>query len=275
MTSILRNVTFLNSGYCRQLAYFAGRKSLRSEKFYAVFVYLEHPTEGPCVIDTGYSEAFWSASRFPPQRLHRWATPTILPKQGSAAGVLMSQGIDPASIGRVFVSHFHADHIGGLQSFEDTRFVYRKEPLDRLKRMSSVMQVHHGFLSRLLPDNFETLGESVASDVFRGDASDLDGLLTYDYFGDQSLLLVDLPGHALGHTGYLMQTAEGPLFYIVDSCWDIDVMHSRKKLPWLSRFIQHDIKAYESTQHKLLSLDAAPTMLACHCPRTQQHVATS
>lgn len=272
MTTLLTSTTFFNAGWCRQLAYFAGRGSLRTEKFYAVFVYFEHPSEGPCLIDTGYSEAFWAASRQFPERLYRWATPVTIPSSNAPADSLAEAAIDPTSIRRIFVSHFHADHIGGLRCFDNAEFVYRTGALSELMRKPRRVQVHHGFLPGLLPTDFEQRGVGISDNQFSVGAKGFSGLPALDYFGDGSLLLVDLPGHALGHTGYLLNSITGPMLYVVDACWDKEVMLSGKRLPWLSRALQQDFHAYQTTQQKLVAIAPEVRMVACHCPQTQTHV---
>src|SRR5437763_6254241 len=121
----LQRVRFLNSGYCGQWSYLAGRRTFGWTRFYAVFVYLEHPEHGPALIDTGYSPHFIRATRTFPVRLYRWVTPVRLDPLRDAWAILSAQGLAPEKIRQVFVSHFHGDHIAGLRHFPQTRFVYR------------------------------------------------------------------------------------------------------------------------------------------------------
>ena len=92
--------------------------------------------------------------------------------------------------------------------------------------------------------------------------------------GDGSLRLVDLPGHADGHFGFVLQSADTRLFYIVDACWHVKVLLDKSPLPWISRRFQHDAAAYFATQDKLRQLTERTgiELIACHCPRTLQHV---
>jgi glyoxylase-like metal-dependent hydrolase (beta-lactamase superfamily II) len=95
-----------------------------------------------------------------------------------------------------------------------------------------------------------------------------------DYWGDGSLLLVDLPGHADGHFGFVLNGTDRPEFYIVDACWHVQVMKDQLPLPWISRRFQHDPAAYFETQRKLnrLAVRTEIELLACHCPRTLDRV---
>ncbi len=60
MSQSLVSVRFLHSGWCSQFAKLAGGASWSWTRFYAVFVYFEHPVHGACLIDTGYSEEFFA-----------------------------------------------------------------------------------------------------------------------------------------------------------------------------------------------------------------------
>src|SRR6516225_4634826 len=94
-------IRFLNSGYCTQLGYFAGRPTWGPTPFYAVFVYLEHPRHGISVIDTGYSPFFQWATRPFPQRLYRWATPVRLDPRRDAWAILDAGGFQPELVTRL------------------------------------------------------------------------------------------------------------------------------------------------------------------------------
>lgn len=268
MTETLREGAWHNGGWCRQLGWFAGRRSVRLDRFYAVFVSFRHPTAGLCLIDTGYGPAVWQASRNLPARAHRWATPLVLPPGDSPRAVLSAAGIDPARVDRVFVSHFHVDHIGGLREFDGVPIVCRGDALDKLRHLPEGQQVRSGFLAGLLPDDFDTRSESVDKHLLAA-GDNLAGLATHDYFGDGSLLLVDLPGHALGHTGYVLSTERGRVFYTVDACWDVGVLRSGRRLPAISAWLQHDFASYCHTQASMLAVSESLPIVACHCASTQ------
>jgi len=270
MSSTLQSIRFLHSGWCSQFARLAGAPSWKWTRFYAFFVHFEHPVHGACLIDTGYSDHFFRATRWPPQRFYRWVTPVVLDECGDASHRLKLVGLDPAGIKRIFVSHFHADHVAGLKCFPGVEFVYRQGPLDRLQQQPVHTQVRHGFLKELMPDDFSLRGRPIGEQQFVPGAGDWQEFLVCDYWNDGSLLLVDLPGHADGHLGFVLQSVEKRVFYIVDACWHVDVMLNQRRLPWLSRRFQHDQNAYFDTQRKLRRLveQTGIELLACHCPRT-------
>lgn len=269
-----RRVLFLNSGYCTQSAYLAGRSSRGRTRFPAVFVYLEHPDHEPALIDTGYGPAFLEATRPFPQRLYRWMTPLHLDPQQHAAAILEARGLRPESIGNIFVSHLHGDHVAGLRYFPTARFVYRPAALSALMCRSVWSQLRQAFLAGLLPKDFTTRSDGLHEATFLPGEGLLQEFRVHDYWGDGDLLLVDLPGHAVGHTGFLIRTETQRFLYIVDACWDLDALLQARPLPWLSQKVQVDYPAYVQTQEKLRRVAQREEclLLACHCLRTQAYV---
>ena len=175
---------------------------------------------------------------------------------------------------RVFISHWHSDHVAGLKCFTNCEFVYRDACYQELIAHTSVSQVQHGFLRDLIPADLEERSRIVPEDQFQPGTGDLEGFNVLDYWGDGSLELVDLPGHMHQHTGFLLRTATQRFFYVADAYWHHDVMLSGGKLPWLTRRILHARAAYQETQDKLRRLvkDTDWQLVACHCPKALEYV---
>lgn len=250
-----------------------GAKSWKPRKFHAVFLTFQHPSFGECVIDTGYGPRIRSVSR----TLAGWLLSTLLPIPPRQPFdhphyLQKAHSINAAAVKLVFISHFHADHIGGLSLFPNAQFVYRQESFEALKRCGFIRRLQHSFIPELLPHDI--LERSIPLGPFM-ESRETPEFPVVDHFNDGSLLAIDLPGHALGHMGFILRTEAGEsMLYAVDAFWDADAWENEWKLPWLSRQVAHDMKAYNESQRRLLVFRERTGIqpIACHCPRTQQYV---
>lgn len=268
----LTKVTFHNAGHCWQLGYFAGAASWGVRRFYAVVVRFEHPVHGVCLIDTGYSPQYFVATQSFPERLFRWLLPVASMRDESPRQRWRKRGIDRDEIDHLFVSHFHGDHIGAVFDFPDTRTHCREELLRELLSLSRWKQINAGFFAGLLPDDFAARCENIGEASFTTSPEIDLPFASCDFWGDGSLLLVDLPGHSHGHTGYVLRADNRTIFYVVDACWDVSAMLSGRHPPLPGRMIQHHAAAYIETQKKLQAFAETSNweIVACHCPLTQQ-----
>ena len=265
------DVRFFNGGYCRQLLAMADRRTWRIGEFQAVFLAVAHPRHGWVLIDTGYGTSFAAATRAWPRCLYRWVTP--VDATTPTAEILRPHGIAPEDIRHIVLTHFHADHIGGTREFPAATFHHAAEALTPLLALSAFAQTRHAFLPAQLPDDFAARAVAVPLAHFRpGPAT---GFPAHDLFGDGSLVLLDLPGHAPGHLGVLVATADGPLLYAVDAFWHHRQIDEAVSPLFPARIAIHDNRAYDATVARLRELKRTTGLrvLACHCPATQAFVA--
>lgn len=207
----------LNTGYCPVLE----RILVRSGRWRWIrcpvpVVLFRHPRHGWFLLDTGFAPRLREVTRRFPFCAYRWFTrPTFAPEQ-TVIEQLNRFGLTPRDIRLVVLSHFHADHLAGLRDFPSSEILVSRTGYDAVFRLAPQEGLQVAFFPALLPADF--LKRARFLDRF--DGPDLDGLgPTHDLFGDQSALIVPLPGHARGHLGLFAQTEQGPLFFIVDSCW--------------------------------------------------------
>lgn len=277
--AVLRNVKFINAGYCSQLAAWTGLSSWQWTKFHAVVVYFEHPTHGVFLIDTGYGEEFYESTKKFPYRIYRWLVPPTIDTENCLNRSLKNSGVDLKQLDGVILSHFHPDHIAGLASLPKIPIHARIQPLEQLRKMRPMEQLHHGFIPGLFPSERDGDVVPIVEDRFRQSESKTTltrQFSTLDYWGDESLTLLDLPGHALGHTGFLLNTEHGRKFYIVDAAWNVDVLLQGKQLPRIARRLQTGYDQYWNTQQLLKQYadENSIELIACHCPRTQAIVSS-
>ena len=87
------SVRFVDGGYCRQNEGFVGGPCGNVRDFHAMFVHGIHPEHGEFLIDTGYSPAFFDATRQFPERLLRRLTPVPVEQDFWREDYWRAQGI--------------------------------------------------------------------------------------------------------------------------------------------------------------------------------------
>ena len=250
-------LSLLAAGYCTHPEYIVMRGGRRnSVPFPAMFALLEHPTRGPILFDTGYTARFYEETRRFPASLYAKITPVYFDEAQSARHQLEARGIKQEAIQYVLISHFHADHIGGVADFPQACYLYFREAYEAVREQRGFRAVRAGFLPGLLPNDFEQRSAPVdIADISPLPADYAPFTHGVDLFGDQSLLAVALPGHAQGQMGLFLQTDAGEtVFLAADACW-----HSKayRELIWphpLANLIQADAQAYRETLGKLHKL---------------------
>lgn len=102
---------------------------------------------------------------------------------------LKTIGVEPKQIEIIGISHYHYDHTGQAASFPQARLLMGKGDIAALRTPGS---------TRAKPLAHWLGGEGKLQEI-TGDN---------DVFGDQSVVMLDLPGHTPGHHGLLVKLAK-------------------------------------------------------------------
>jgi glyoxylase-like metal-dependent hydrolase (beta-lactamase superfamily II) len=261
-------------GSCRQLEHFVLRSYRpRLLRFPAMFAIIEHPREGVILFDTGYAQRFFDATRRFPERLYAITTPVTLGPDDSAVAKLAALGLAPSDVRTVLISHFHADHVAGLMDFPRARLRCLSSAWHSVRNRSRVSALRHGFLPALMPGDFEARLDPLDTLTTRPLPPDCapftHGL---DVFGDESVLAVELGGHAAGQVGLIVHAHDGRRYFLVsDACWTREAFE-RPVLPHpVASMLFHDTREYARTLGKIADLSRrSPSIVIVpsHCERT-------
>jgi glyoxylase-like metal-dependent hydrolase (beta-lactamase superfamily II) len=246
---------------------------LTAIRFPALVGLLIHPRIGPMLFDTGYGSAFFAATTPFPERFYRWVTPAELPDEETLAGQLQHYGYAPEAIRQLFISHLHADHVAGLVDFPQARLFAMRAEVDAMRRRSRIGRLRRGFLSALLPMDFDkrlTFAEDMQRVAL--DASMKPFVEGFDLLGDGSVIGVALPGHTAGQMGLLFRTSSGrDVFLIADACWSLDALRRDRPPTWIASQLFADKGAYLATfdgLRNLLSARSDLLVVPSHCEST-------
>lgn len=219
-------------------------------------VFLFDGADGRRVLfDTGYASGEWH-SGWRGAAYRRLLPPQVEPGD-DVARQLAEDGVDPASVTHVVLSHLHPDHIGGVSRFPDATFVMTAGQ----QRTLAAPRLRDGILTGLLPSWFDDATKIVLSDdAFQPTESGGISLRAVDLLGDGSYLLLDLPGHADGHIGALV---DGRVLLAGDAAWGRDLLGATGDLRAVPRVVQHDPAAYHRTAGRLEELADAGVLVVC------------
>lgn len=231
------------------------RGSWKPATFPALVAVIAHPSEGPILFDTGYDPAFLESTRAFPERLYRWLTPPQI--TAPIADRLLAEGLDPAEVRHIVLSHFHGDHASGLSRFPNATVHCSRAGLSRIWGRGRISALVAGTPARLLPPDlpgrchfFEdrpsvALGRDVLPFEFGADV-----------LGDGALLAVPLPGHCPGHWGLLLRERRGLHFLVADAAWSSRAIRENRPAPFPTAALLGEVKPGRETLSKLHALQA-------------------
>ena len=233
----------------------------RKVRFQATAFLLLHPTHGPILVDTGYSQRFHEETQRFPGRFYRWATKVTLTHPTGIKGILENLGIKASDIRHLILTHFHGDHVGGLRDFPDAQVHCSNAAWEYTRKLRGFSAVRHGVLPGLIPEDFATRLHFVAEGS--------------DVFGDGSLHVLALPGHAVGQIGLRFNDVQSqPVLLAADACW-LSESFRKNLLPHGLTRLLHDWDDYRNSLQRLHDLHRSePSLLIVpsHCPEIASRI---
>lgn len=227
--------------------------TLRPVEFPAGYACIVHPLHGPILFDTGYSSRFFAETARLPAALYRHITPVRFEDRQGAASQLQAAGIRPEQVRYVVLSHFHADHIGGVRDFPQAKFIYAAAAYEAVRKLRGLSAVRAGFLPGLLPEDFASrslpFGDEEAVSCFGAGFPFRQG---WDLLGDGSLLAVALPGHAAGMIGLFVSDKQHDYLLCADAVWSSRAYREQRPPHPLAALIMSSRSDYKRS-FKLLS----------------------
>ncbi len=250
----LMKINILHAGYCtapEHIAIHGGR--WRSIHFPAMFALLQHPSFGPMLFDTGYSYRFFEETKKFPNRFYRWMTPVTLHEEDLVVNQLAAFGIRPQDITHTFISHFHADHIASLSDLTCSRYIYMPHAYAHLRNLNRSEDIKHAFMRGLIPNDFDARSQEVDMTKPILLSEEYAPFKTgYNLLGDESIIGVELPGHALGQMGLFVRDENDKLFFFVaDAAWLKQSIVENRPPHRVANLLFPDPEAYRQTLGEL------------------------
>ncbi|CZT18821.1 uncharacterized protein RCC_04665 [Ramularia collo-cygni] len=144
------------------------------------------------------------------------------------AAQLLTGGLSPAEIDLVMLSHVHYDHHGDPEDFPRARFLLGNGALKVLKEGLGGIASHQHFEPDTLPDDRT---EELPDPTTTGDWKPLGPFpATLDLFRDQSVYVIDTPGHLPGHLNLLCRTENKWILLCGDAFHDRRLLTGEKEI---------------------------------------------
>lgn len=238
-------VTFFETGYCTNIEKITLKTGgWKIVQFPALVALINHPHWGGILFDTGYSEHFFTFTKRFPYSIYPKITPVYFQEEKSIKNQLIKKGVDPDSINYIFLSHLHADHIGGCLDFPNATFITSKKGYDHVKDKTGFRAVKEAFIPELLPQNFNERMQYIESFQRAGLEEKYHPFYEgYDLFEDGTIIAIDLTGHAIGQFGLLIKQ-EKDIFLIADAVWSSEAYRNNILPMSISRLLIADYPAF-------------------------------
>ena len=261
-------VKLFTTGYTPQPYFLAERGRGRNKTpFHATCALIHHPLHGMFLFDTGYSPRFAEATRSFPYNIYGLLSPIVHSPSLTIRSQLAEQGVTPEQIRGVIISHFHADHVAGLRDFEHSDLIASQQAWSDVEGRRGISALRRGILPSLLPSDFEARFRPI--DHFH-DPGIGPFEHCHDLFGDGSVRIIPIPGHACGQIGALVQTGPGKrVFLAADATWTLGSLRANRLPHWLTySFIDSipDLKMSLDQLHVFSELYPSIEIIPTHCP---------
>lgn len=259
-------VILLDTGICRVPEFHVLRDgSRRMLDCHAVVALIEHPQHGWGLFDVGYSQAMINATEHLPWSLYRQATPLQLAPELEVVNQLPRYGLSAADIGWIVLSHAHADHVAALADFPQAQIYMSATAFELLSQVQGIDALRRGIIPHLFPQGWHQRLHLIHE--FRDQPLFALGN-THDLFGDGSLRLVELPGHARGQIGMYIANSR-PILLAADGAWHSRAIREQVLPHPITYFMIDEPKTMATTLARLSAFaQAYPEVLIvpCHCP---------
>lgn len=246
-------IKLLKVGSCKQCERIAKKSGeFKHIDFPMIVGLIKHKEKGNILFDTGYSQHFFECTDKYPNKLYADITPVSLPDDEQIENLLKKEGLSCDDINYVIISHFHADHISGLNLFKKATFICSKEALHDLENNHNLFALKKGYLKDLIPDDF-TRRLLLINDF---NSKKLNSTLEpfgvgFPFTKDESLSFVYLEGHAKGQIGLII---ENEVFFVADACWFDDTYKNLDYPLSITKLFFDNDKEYKRTVNKLNKL---------------------
>jgi glyoxylase-like metal-dependent hydrolase (beta-lactamase superfamily II) len=221
-----------------------------------IAIWVKHP-DGDFLFDTGLGDSIdvqFEEMSLIHKQLFKYQ------REVSVKNQLIREGIDPAVINTIILSHLHWDHCSGIKDFPAANIYTTEEELTFAKTKEAHAPA---FLKS------QYAGEGVTWKYLKFTNSSYECFdQSCDYFGDGSVIFVKLGGHTKGSVGMFINQPGKRYFFTGDITWNIEGF----KKPGRKHFIPLSLVDADKDQldstivniHQLMKADTSLIVIPAH-----------
>lgn len=244
MQGNITEIEYYACGYCVNNLQMVFKGHRREKRHFDAGVFLmRHKVHGCILFDTGYTTDIYRCGLI--GKLYNLFNPTFVKPEDMIDRQLANDNIHPDDIRYIILSHLHPDHIGGLGKFPHAKVIVSAKAYERYKNPRFMDLIIKQFVPPFFDDNLIVLDDerlkSVNTEFF--DAC--------DFFGDGSIMLTNMDGHAYGQ---LCALVGGDTFLAADTCWGIDLIDKVEAMRPIPRKIQDNFLEYMQVNRLLAKM---------------------
>jgi glyoxylase-like metal-dependent hydrolase (beta-lactamase superfamily II) len=217
----MATITVFEAGYCTHMACMALKGAGFSTCRFPSRAYLIETARGRWLWDTGYAQHFYDHTKSGLFSLYRRVTPVYFESKEAVTSQLKARGMQPRDLTAVILSHFHGDHIAGLRDLQGVPTYLSGNGWSATRVLRGIGALRKGFVPGLIPPDFES--STVFIESFERVPLPAELAPFRQGFGlpgaSSEVILIELPGHAAGHLGAFVNTAEGWVLLASDAAW--------------------------------------------------------
>lgn len=239
-----KNITKINyygCGYCVNNLKLVFKHTKKDKRIFPAGCFLlKHKERGYILFDTGYSMDIYNCGLI--GKMYNLFNPTYVKRRDIIDYKLEEDNISPEDIRYIILSHLHPDHIGGLDKFKNAQIIISDKAYEKYLDP----KLRDLVIKQFIPDWFE-------NNILVLKDSKLQTTRTkyfnaYDLFGDGSIKITNLDGHAYGQICALVNDE---YFLGADTCWGKDLIDKADQMKFPATLIQNNYDEYKNVS-KLL-----------------------
>ena len=233
MSKIIESIDYFPAGYCTSYTGLLFKKVKNKKMTFPAGVFLiKHRDKGYLLYDTGYHYDIKTKLRY---GLYRLGTPVQMTEKDQISSLLKARGIRPEDITYVMLSHLHPDHLGGAGFFPNASFLLTQEVYEVYQKPKLKDLIFKEFLPASFEKQLRVIKANQQNSTFPYRP-------TCDLFGDESIVVASVDGHAKGQA--CLYFPDYNLFIAADLCWGVDLLPYTKQMHLIPSLVQDNMSDY-------------------------------